>query len=113
VKSPAHFYPRFYLPWRAVSFMLGASLDAGMDMPKICEDPLPQLDRLLPLRKIVELTSLSRATIYRKLNDRSFPPSLKIGQSRVAWREADVARWMAERLASAESAGEESDGHAR
>lgn len=66
-------------------------------MPKASEDPLPQLDRLLSLRELIDLTTLSRATIYRKVSQRSFPPPLKIGQSRVAWRESDVARWMAER----------------
>lgn len=38
------------------------------------------------------ITSLSKATIYRKMGDCSFPRAVKIGKSRVAWRQSDIAR---------------------
>ena len=44
-------------------------------------------DRLLPFKRVLEVTSLSRATLYRKIGDGSFPAPLKIGRSRIAWRE--------------------------
>lgn len=53
------------------------------------------LDRLLPMRAVIELTSLSKATIYRKIADGTFPRPLKIGKSRVAWRESEIAAWIA------------------
>lgn len=53
-----------------------------------------QVDHLLPMRAVIELTSLSKATIYRKVADGTFPRPLKIGKSRVAWREADIAAWI-------------------
>jgi prophage regulatory protein len=43
---------------------------------------------------VVDLTSLSKATVYRKINEGSFPPPLKIGKARVAWRQSDVALWL-------------------
>ena len=52
-------------------------------------------DRLLPFKRVLEVTSLSRATLYRKVADGSFPAPLKIGKSRVAWREKDIVDWLA------------------
>ena len=52
-------------------------------------------DRLLPFKRVLEVTSLSRATLYRKIGDGSFPAPLKIGKSRVAWRERDIVDWLA------------------
>lgn len=54
------------------------------------------LDRLLPIRKVIDLTSFSKATIYRKVADGTLPAPLKIGSSRVAWRQSHIAAWMAE-----------------
>lgn len=52
-------------------------------------------DRLLPFKRVLEVTSLSRATLYRKIGDGSFPAPLKIGRSRIAWRERDIVDWLA------------------
>ena len=54
----------------------------------------PALDRLLAMPAVVHLTSLS-GTVYRKVADGSFPAPLKIGKSRVAWRERDIVDWRA------------------
>ena len=52
--------------------------------------PLPtSLDRLLRLSDLVELTALSRATIYRLMNAGSFPPPIRIG---------GINRWPAHEL---------------
>ena len=52
-------------------------------------------DRLLPFKRVLEVTFLSRATLYRKIKDGSFPAPLKIGRSRIAWRERDIVDWIA------------------
>jgi prophage regulatory protein len=52
------------------------------------------IDRLLPMTKVMDLTSFSKATVYRKIADGSFPAPRKIGKSRVAWLEADIAGWI-------------------
>ena len=52
-------------------------------------------DRLLPITRVIDLTSFSKATIYRKIADGTFPRPLKIGKSRVAWRESEIAAWIA------------------
>lgn len=56
------------------------------------------LDRLLPMVAVMDATSLSKATVYRKIGDGSFPAPLKIGKSRVAWRQSDVAKWIDARV---------------
>jgi prophage regulatory protein len=53
------------------------------------------LDRLLPMPTVMDITSLSKATIYRKVDKGTFPAPLKIAKSRVAWRQSDIAAWIA------------------
>ena len=57
-----------------------------------------ELDRLIPLHEVLDLTSFSKATIYRKIADSppTFPAPRKIGKSRVAWRRSDIAKWLVE-----------------
>ena len=63
-----------------------------------------QLDRLIPLPEVRAITSFSKATIYRKISATppTFPAPLKIGQSRVAWRQSDIAKWLADQSPSAQ-----------
>jgi prophage regulatory protein len=50
-------------------------------------------DRLLRLDDVVELTALSRATVYRQVAAGNFPAPVKIaGASR--WSESEVARFI-------------------
>lgn len=51
--------------------------------------------RLISLKEIVKITSLSKATVYRYIEAGSFPKNNKIGNRRVAWKESDVLDWMA------------------
>jgi prophage regulatory protein len=62
------------------------------------ESKLEPVDPLLSLGRVTTLTTLSRATIYRKMEDGTFPRALKIGKSRVAWRQSDVAQWQCEQF---------------
>jgi prophage regulatory protein len=50
-------------------------------------------DRLLDKRAVELRTSLDITTIYRKIKSGTFPPPVRIGRRRVAWRESDVAMW--------------------
>jgi prophage regulatory protein len=56
-------------------------------------------DRFLRLPAVVEATGLSRATIYRMVAARRFPPPVRIGLQASGWSEAAVAAWIAERKA--------------
>ena len=53
-------------------------------------------DRLLRLKDVIALVSISRATIYRYLGAGTFPSPLQIGPRRVAWRASDINAWFAD-----------------
>ncbi|MAM72572.1 MAG: hypothetical protein CMO29_02015 [Tistrella sp.] len=50
-------------------------------------------DRLIDLKEVKARTSLSTATIYRR-RGKSFPRSYPISDSRVAWLQSDIDRWI-------------------
>jgi len=52
-------------------------------------------DRLLPWRKVKDLTGISRTTAWRLQNAGDFPRPVVISRGRVGWRESDVAAWKA------------------
>ena len=51
-------------------------------------------DRILRLDKVLDLTGLSRSTLYRKVDDGTFPGQIKIAARCVGWRESAVNEWM-------------------
>ena len=40
------------------------------------------------------VTGLSRSTIYKWMNEGSFPKPVKLGPRAVGWREADINYWL-------------------
>ena len=50
--------------------------------------------RILRLKSVIERTGLSRSTIYRKVEARTFPKPLKISERCVGWRESDLEAWL-------------------
>jgi prophage regulatory protein len=52
------------------------------------------LFKLLRLSQVVEITSLSKSTIYRMIKSNEFPSPLQIGSKSVAWRQIDLEKWM-------------------
>lgn len=54
-------------------------------------------DRLLPWRKVKDLTGLSRTTAWRRQKAGDFPIPVVISPGRVGWRESEVAAWQASR----------------
>ena len=58
-------------------------------------------DRYLTAAAVADLTTLSRATIERKVAAGDMPPPIYISQRRKAWKESAVRQWMATREAAA------------
>lgn len=50
-------------------------------------------DPYLRLEEVLRLTSLSRATLYRKIQEGSFPAQTKLSHRRCGWRESVVDHW--------------------
>lgn len=58
-------------------------------------------DRLIDIKAVCELTSLSAPTIHRYMRKGLFPRSASIGPNRRAWSEKVVLGWIHEKLEAA------------
>jgi prophage regulatory protein len=54
-------------------------------------------DRFLSPNRVAELTSLHRASIYRKVAAGEFPAPIRVSERRIAFKESEVRAWMAGR----------------
>jgi prophage regulatory protein len=54
----------------------------------------PEAVRLLRIRDVCAWTSLSRAALYRMVQQGDFPHPRKLGPQVVAWRSDEVAAWI-------------------
>ena len=53
------------------------------------------------LPAVLEVTGLSKATIYRLLERGEFPPRVKLSPRCVGWRVGDIEAWLEARMAPA------------
>ena len=51
-------------------------------------------DRILRIRTVLERTGLSRSTLYRRVEQGSFPKQVRIAERCVGWRESAIEAWM-------------------
>jgi prophage regulatory protein len=51
-------------------------------------------DRILRLNAVLDRTGLSRSTLYRKMQEGTFPDRVKIAARCAGWRESAVNAWM-------------------
>ena len=52
------------------------------------------MKRLLRINDVVEVTGLSKTSIYRYVANETFPKPVKIGETVVAWRVEDIDEWI-------------------
>ncbi len=53
-------------------------------------------DRILRIRTVLDRSGLSRSTLYRKMNDGTFPRQVKISEHCSGWRESEINQWIAD-----------------
>lgn len=51
-------------------------------------------DRILRLPAVLDRTGLSRSTLYRKIQEGTFPKQIALGVRTAGWRESAVSTWM-------------------
>lgn len=51
-------------------------------------------DRILRLKTVLERTGLSRSTLYRKMQNGTFPRNIQISTRCAGWRESALEAWM-------------------
>lgn len=56
--------------------------------------------RLIKLKEVLNLTALSRASVYRMMADGKFPSSVPLGERSVGWVEEEILNWIEERIAA-------------
>lgn len=55
------------------------------------------IPKLLTIGDVMAVTGLSRSTIFNQRVAGEFPPPVKLSSQRIAWREGDIAEWIAGR----------------
>lgn len=53
-------------------------------------------DDLLSMAEVRRRTSLSTATVYRKMGAKTFPAKVVLGPNRVAWYQSEIERFIAD-----------------
>ena len=57
------------------------------------------VDSMVSMGELINRLGLSRSTIYKMVEDGTFPAPIKIGARRIAWKVASVDDWLEEREA--------------
>ena len=58
-------------------------------------------DSFLRMKAVIELSGLSRSTIYSFIKDGKFPAQCKIGERAVGWRASEIFEWISTRTRGA------------
>jgi prophage regulatory protein len=56
---------------------------------------MPNTERIIRLKTVLDRTGLSRATLYRKIGEGTFPRQVRISVHGAGWHESAVNRWIA------------------
>jgi prophage regulatory protein len=59
------------------------------------------MNKLLRRQQVIDRVGLSRSTLYNYMSNNLFPRPLRIGVRAVAWSEAAINQWIADRPLSA------------
>lgn len=57
---------------------------------------MPEPEKIIRLRTVLARTGLSRSTIYRKIDEGTFPRQVKISVHGAGWYESHINRWIAD-----------------
>ena len=52
------------------------------------------LNKVIKLNEVKYLTTLSTASIYRQIKDKSFPRQIKLGERSSAWFYEEIIQWL-------------------
>ncbi len=54
--------------------------------------------RLLKLDEVMNMTGLSKSSVYHQMNKGTFPRPINIGVKSVAWLETDIQLWIKNKI---------------
>ena len=52
------------------------------------------LNKVIKLSEVKQITTLSTASIYRQIKDKSFPKQIKLGERSSAWFYDEIIQWL-------------------
>jgi prophage regulatory protein len=55
-------------------------------------------ERILRLPVVLDRVPLSRASIYKRCKEGTFPPPVEIGPRAIGWRESEINDWIKARI---------------
>ena len=58
------------------------------------------MQKILRLNQVMEVTGLSRSSIYSFIKQKQFPIQVNIGKRAVGWYSEDISSWLNERIQS-------------
>ncbi|ANP63868.1 MULTISPECIES: helix-turn-helix transcriptional regulator [Vibrio] len=62
------------------------------------DHPTKNQVRFIRLSEVLNRTGLSKAHVYRLMNDGEFPQTVSLGLRAVAWLESEVNQWIEQKL---------------
>lgn len=63
------------------------------------------MNRLLSLRRVCEMTSLGRGTVYALVKRGEFPAQIRVSSGRVAWIAEEIEQWIDWRITETRNRG--------
>ena len=54
--------------------------------------------KILRLPKVIEITGLSRSTIYLRMSEGSFPKKIDLGGRAIGWVSSEINQWIEEKI---------------
>lgn len=57
-------------------------------------------ERIVRMEELLRRLQVSRATIYRWLDEQRFPRPIRLGERTIGWKESSLAEWLAAREAA-------------
>ena len=55
---------------------------------------MPEPERILRMRTVLQRIGLSRSTVYRKMKEGTFPSQVRLSEHCSGWRESEINRWI-------------------
>ncbi len=61
------------------------------------------MNKIIKLHEVIQITSLSKSSIYSFISNNGFPRQISLGPRCVGWVESDVEAWICDRIADSKN----------
>ena len=78
-----------YFGYQLLEYLIGAVNSATTTNKQLISN-----DRIIRAKEVVEMTGLSRTTIWRMERYKSFPARVSLGKNSVGWKLSDIQKWV-------------------